>query len=77
MSQIKHILFLTNIVVYQIITIFRRDFFHNSVLPENKANCDDITVSDENGYSYNVMLVLQPEYYIQNSVTLNSSSLTY
>jgi hypothetical protein len=59
MSQIKHILFFTSVVVYQIITIFRRDFFHKSVFPETKANCDEITVSDENCYSpYSVMLVL-------------------
>jgi hypothetical protein len=48
MSQIKHILFFTSIVVYQIITIFRIDFFHKSVLPETKVNCDEITVADEN-----------------------------
>jgi hypothetical protein len=41
MSQIKHILFFTSIVVNQIIAIFRCDFFYNSVLPETKVNCDE------------------------------------
>lgn len=56
MSQIKHILFFTSVVVYQIITIFRSDFFHKFMLPETKVNCDEITVSDENCCStYTVM----------------------
>lgn len=77
MSQIKHILFFTSVVVYQIITIFRRDFFHKSILPETKVNCDEKTVSDKNCCStYTVMQLHYLKYYIYNSVTLNSSSLT-
>lgn len=41
MSQIKHVLFFTSIVVHQIIAIFRCDFFHKSVFPETKQNDDE------------------------------------
>jgi hypothetical protein len=41
MSQIKHVLFFTSIVVHQIIALFRCDFFHKSMFPETKENDDE------------------------------------
>jgi pectate lyase len=41
MSQIKHVLFFTSIVVDQIIALFRCDFFHKSMFPETKENGDE------------------------------------
>lgn len=41
MSQIKHVLLFTRIVVDQIITFFRCDFLHKSVFPETKENDDE------------------------------------
>jgi len=41
MSQIKHVLFFTSIVVDQIIALFRCDCLHKSVFPETKEKDDE------------------------------------
>jgi len=47
MSQIKHVLFFTSIIVDHIIAFFRCNFFHKSVFPETKENDDETNMKNK------------------------------